>query len=206
MLIVVDTSCVAHILAYSAQKQGVEIDGLDNFVTYHLCYLLTGAYFNQSPNPKNKTSLKDNEQFKSNFIFVGDTKPYWRSQPLKQLGVDYKKNSGRNHRYEFSISLIQTLIESFLAKTDIYLWLEENYEADDLAAYVCNFYPGDVGLLTVDHDWIPLTYRKNVCWINLKGNGNRIYNYQNNMEIFNTNATYKKKETKEQSYSDLCRT
>lgn len=132
-----------------------------------LIYLLSGVWIEQIyPN-----TIK--------FLFVCDTKPYWRHYELYKIGVNYKGNRFRNPLYDEVLTFISTYTESFLHKNSINILQQGDfnkegvligYEADDIAALaVKELSPHCKHLytLTCDNDWLPFTSLGNVTWLGM---------------------------------------
>jgi 5'-3' exonuclease len=178
---IIDTNALVYMLAYSADKQDIgetDFDRLDKFIQMNLMYLLSGACLNSSDST-------------AKYLFVGDSKPYWRAEPLAKIGVNYKGRAKSNYRYKACIPLMTTLLESFLAKQNIYVLYKENYEADDLAAMYVKFNRGEeIRLITVDTDWLPLTINPKTVWYSLKECNFRIADKTLALKRFNSDKAF----------------
>lgn len=187
MLHIIDTSNYAYYLTGEVVKLGNNQPAIEQYIKLNTMYLLSGAFFN---NP---------DVSQAQYLFAGDSKPYWRYEGLKELGVIYKgKRGSGNSAYSQAIPLILTCLEAFLAKNDIYLCLKESYEADDIAALVASeCADAHTNLVTSDHDWIPLVSVSNTSWTSTKQVDARyIADSKAAMKLFTTHKTYNESKAK----------
>jgi 5'-3' exonuclease len=178
---IVDTNNFAFYMASGVISQG--IDNVEDYVKMNAIYLLSGAFLN---NEKQKSAK---------YLFVGDSKPYWRYDKLKELGVIYKgKRGSGDERYSAVLPLILTCLEKCLAKQEIYVYYKEGYEADDIAATFvsnCATLHTPINLITSDQDWIPLIGVNGLTtWNSTLITNNRIITASNCMSFFNNHKTY----------------
>lgn len=185
VLTIVDTHIFGHLIAYHVEKGNNQA-----YIPY-----MTAGYAEYLAN----CLFMPDEYLREDHytLFVGDSKPYWRNIPFRDIGVAYKANrrytAGKNSElvekilYHFDSSINQLNGAVLRINTHEGLGLE----ADDIASAVCRVKKPDtkVFLLTTDIDWLGLTQLPNVHWINARSDDKkhgRVRNNQNFVEWFNS--------------------
>lgn len=185
--VIIDVNSFAYNLSWKAEKQGlldVDITLFEQYVKLNCMYMISGACLNT-------------EHKERRYLWVGDSKPYWRYEELKRFNIAYKgKKSNKNYRYKTFIPLINTYIESFLAKNNIYVMFIDGFEADDLAASYVKLFKEPTNVITTDYDWLPLCDENHVRWLSMTNSYNRICDKQIALSVFRNDSKYNS--TKEQ--------
>lgn len=88
--------------------------------------------------------------------FLLDSKPYWRADELKKVGIAYKK--GRKSRTRKGLSYAKSLLIKEALAAGLPVLGLPGQEADDMASLLVRWKPDDVAirLVTTDNDWCGL--------------------------------------------------
>lgn len=193
ILVIIDTKGLEYALVDSVNNFGLKsYEAIERMTQVTLAAILSGAVY---------SSLEVNSEVQ--FLFVDDTKPYWREYELAKLGIAYKGKRKKGTLRVDLLNIICTQVEYILNKYGIKILKQAlpyqtkcgqtlGYEADDLAAFtVRQLAPkfDKVYICTSDTDWLPLTSIYNVYWFNLYNYAPRIRNERLALEWWNNNAT-----------------
>ena len=191
-LVIFDTKAIQFVIADAALSKKIHTPHqLQQYTHLNVLYLLSGAWLHD------KTPCR--------YIFVNDSKPYWRHYELNdRYGVNYKGNRKKDSKRDMQATVTGSCLEEVLGslglltlqfaeyKTFSGVDFQLGYEADDLAAFLVQTMVNRfnrIYLLTVDTDWLPLCYYKNVTWINLNSGSPRIRDKETGLAWFQKSSS-----------------
>lgn len=177
-LLVIDTNGILHAISQRNEKLKLSGTILRHMVLRNVAAITSGYLI--------EPIIKDLDSgFR--FLFVSDSKPYWREESLRLLGVNYKSKRQRKPEYENALteitryfyealslqglhSMQMKVNPALLDATELKGHRNLGYEADDIAAGIAVKYHDkfrQIVFLTDDTDWLPFTQYENITWMGI---------------------------------------